>query len=923
MATKTRIVVIGGGCAGLAAAYHLQKSENAGIEVTLYEADSRLGGHANTVDVEGTPVDTGFMVYNSTNYPYLLGLFDELGVEGISTNMGFSVSMDSNSFEWCADTLAGLFATPSNIFNPKFYFMISDIFKFNKKAKEILALPPSDPIMQLTVSEFLSQYNFSDAFSKYYLIPMTAAIWSASSTGILHFPIIALFTFLENHLLLQTSRNLTWMTPAKRSTEYVQKISNILGSRVSLNKNVVTVLRDASKEKGGVVVVDSAGVETVFDKVLFACHPDQARGMIEQDPRSAPEEISMLKNFTYSDNVCYLHSDETLMPKNKAAWTSWNYIGVSDQKSLDSPVFVTYWLNQLQSLSTPKPIFVSLNPKPEPAADKIHQCLHYAHPQYTLASVAAQKTVSENQGRSHTYFAGAWLGYGFHEDGIRSGFEAAMLISGKPVGWKIRYPNSAEGASIGTIGKMTMSKTTFLVTLAGPFMKLIQKLSKEALFYFLGKGFSRGKLSFVCPDGNTRVLGQGGMGAEREITVKVTNDRFFARVALEYDLGLCRSFIAGEWELPELGADYQGLTRFFDLIIDNTYTVTRKTTKSIANIAINNLPTAWIGSLLNSLMYFVTMDNSVANSRMHIHAHYDLSNDLFRTFLDDQTMMYSCAVFQERYDPHTGKVVLHGSLEDAQERKINALLQRLQISKHHTLLDIGFGWGGIAIAAAEKIGCRVHGITLSTEQKKLAEERVRAKGLSHLITFELCDYRVFANSGRTFDRIVSCEMIEAVGHKYLSSFFDTVDRLLALDGIFVMQAITMPDSRYPLYKKSADFCNTIIFPGGCCPSLQALIDAMATQSTLHMDSVININLHYAETLRLWRLRFNANIAQVKSLGFDTEFIRIWNLYLCMCESSFSHSTINLQQITFSRTGNSSLFSASASCPQPQLAPFRV
>jgi len=353
--------------------------------------------------------------------------------------------------------------------------------------------------------------------------------------------------------------------------------------------------------------------------------------------------------------------------------------------------------------------------------------------------------------------------------------------------------------------------------------------------------------------------------------------------------------------------------------MENTYKVTSMSTRgSVASTAISSLPTAWIGSLVNAVTYFATMDNSIANSRSHIHAHYDLSNDLFRTFLDEETMMYSCGMFEESYCPASGRLVLSGSLAEAQERKIEALLQRLHLGPQHTLLDIGFGWGGIAIAAAAKYGCRVHGITLSVEQKALAEERVRARGLGHLITFELCDYRVFAKSGRVFDRIVSCEMIEAVGHKYLPSFMAAVDSLLAIDGIFVMQAITMPESRYQLYKRSADFCNTVIFPGGCCPSLHALMDAMATQSTLHLDSCVNINLHYAHTLRLWRQRFNASLPRVLELGFDESFVRIWNLYLCMCESSFSYSTINLQQITFSRTSNASMLSKSASCPSPPL-----
>ena len=328
--------------------------------------------------------------------------------------------------------------------------------------------------------------------------------------------------------------------------------------------------------------------------------------------------------------------------------------------------------------------------------------------------------------------------------------------------------------------------------------------------------------------------------------------------------------------------------------------------------------------------------------------HYDISNELYKTFLDKDHMMYSCGVFETEVVPRASAIpavgnglpqfdptilqtyrkstslfrqshalLFKGSLEESQSRKIGALLSRLEpLGPEHTLLDIGFGWGGICIYAAEKYGCKVTGITLSQEQKALAEERVRAKGLQHLMTFELIDYREFAKvrkqrGNRKFDRIVSCEMIEAVGHNYLKSFFETVDSLLDTEGVFVMQAITMPDARYPLYVKSADFLNTIIFPGGCCPSLGALLDAMASSSSLHLENAINLNLHYAETLRQWRQRFNRSLPRVLELGFDDAFIRLWNLYLCQCEAGFEAQIINLQILTFTRTGNPNMIAKRA------------
>lgn len=291
-------------------------------------------------------------------------------------------------------------------------------------------------------------------------------------------------------------------------------------------------------------------------------------------------------------------------------------------------------------------------------------------------------------------------------------------------------------------------------------------------------------------------------------------------------------------------------------------------------------------------------------------------------------MMYSSAIFKTRLIETPCKTIGGGiskvsldfvdTLEEAQTRKIDALLARLEpLGPEHTLLDIGFGWGGVCIRAAEKYGCKVFGITLSVEQTELANQKVLEKGVDHLVTFELVDYRVFAARGRKFDRIVSCEMIEAVGHNHLSTFFRCVDKLLVTEGIFVMQAITMPDSRYPVYVKTADFLNTIIFPGGCCPSLSALLTAMANESTLHLEHVVNTNLHYAETLRQWRVRFNQAFPRVVELGFDDSFMRLWNLYLAYCEAGFKSQIINLQILTFSRPGNPNMIAnrgSSFACP---------
>jgi cyclopropane-fatty-acyl-phospholipid synthase len=279
-----------------------------------------------------------------------------------------------------------------------------------------------------------------------------------------------------------------------------------------------------------------------------------------------------------------------------------------------------------------------------------------------------------------------------------------------------------------------------------------------------------------------------------------------------------------------------------------------------------------IGSFLNFIRYRLTMDNSErGGSLKNIHAHYDLSNDLFRSFLDKETLMYSSAIYDavKAPTPQQG-LVFRGTLEQAQWRKLDTLLDRAQIQPGQYVLDIGFGWGGLSLHAAKKYGCRVTGITLSVEQKALADERVKKAGLEHLINFEVVDYRTFArrkdNLGK-FDRI-----------------------------------ITTTEERYENYLRSTDFINTIIFPGSCCPSLHALVDAAYKGSNLSLEHVDNIGLHYAQTLADWRRRFNAEEKLVRSMGFDDVFLRAWNYYLSYCEAGFYARNVNCLILVFARQG---------------------
>lgn len=367
-----------------------------------------------------------------------------------------------------------------------------------------------------------------------------------------------------------------------------------------------------------------------------ACHPDQALRILGSE--ATENERNHLGAFRYAPNDTYLHWDEDLMPKNKAAWTSWNYLGESahnqkkapktaageEQDHLQRPVFVTYWLNKLQGLTHPtnKNILVSLNPTTPPAPEKTWQKIHYAHPQYSLEAIAAQRGVASMQGECNTYFCGAWMGYGFHEDGFRSGIEVAMAVSGVPVPWVAKWGHQsmipAPKMALQQQQQSNGSLLNQLITL--PLRASFEHLCQSQVLSFLRQGFDKGQLIFLLPDGSREVLQGANYDAQQQqasVTVRVHQRWFFVRLALEADLGMARSYIAGEWEVEDTGPHADGLTRLLQLLLDNMPT---GKTKVAGGFDAAQMVTAWAGSAFNALWFKLTMDNTIANSRSNIHA---------------------------------------------------------------------------------------------------------------------------------------------------------------------------------------------------------------------------------------------------------------------------------------------------------------
>jgi len=415
---RLRIAVIGSGIAGSAAAWALDPVH----EVTLYEKSCRPGGHTATVDIEygATPlsVDTGFIVYNETNYPNLTALFRHLGVATHESDMSFSLSLDGGRLEWCGDGLAGVFAQKSNLLRPAFLAMLRDILRFNRSCAADRA---AGALLDMSVGDYLRWRGFSRSFADNYLMPMVAAIWSTPAHAMLDFPADRLVNFFENHRLIHARQN-AWRTVTGGSRTYLEKLLSPLRDRLRLGCEVVSVRR----ERDMVFIRDIEGNEDEFDHVVIAAHSDQALAMLG-DART--DERTLLSAIPYRANRVLLHRDPSLMPRRRRAWASWNCLrsGMGDEAS---GVAVTYWMNRLQGLDPRCPVFVTLNPDTEPAEDTIFGEFTYEHPQFDSAAMGAQARLGELQGRQNTWFAGAWMGYGFHEDGLSSGLAVAEALGG-------------------------------------------------------------------------------------------------------------------------------------------------------------------------------------------------------------------------------------------------------------------------------------------------------------------------------------------------------------------------------------------------------------------------------------------------------------------------------------------------------------
>ncbi|KAK1362622.1 Cyclopropane-fatty-acyl-phospholipid synthase family protein [Heracleum sosnowskyi] len=780
---QMRIAVIGAGISGLVSAYVLAK---AGVDVVLYEKEASLGGHAKTVTVDdGVDLDLGFMVFNRVTYPNMMEFFERLGVDMEVSDMSLSVSLDNGrGCEWGSrGGLSSLFSQKRNALNPYFWQMIREIFKFKIDVIRYVEDLENNADIERneTLGQFISSHGYSDLFQKAYLIPMCSSIWSSPSEGVMNFSAYAILSFCRNHHLLQLFGRPQWLTVRCRSHSYVNKVKEeliIRGCQILSGCPVQSV----TAVDGGCDVICEDGSQTRYDGCIMAVHAPDALKILGQ---ATHDETRVLGAFQYEYSDIYLHRDTNLMPKNPAAWSSWNFLG-----DVNNKVCLTHWLNVLQNISQKGlPYLVTLNPSVVPD----HTLLKWTtgHPVPNVAATKASLELDSIQGKRGIWFCGAYQGYGFHEDGLKAGMVAANGVIGKN-STLLKNPKH-----------MVLSKFE-----SGARLYATRRSSKSLYDFYRQQRFE----NFV-----SRVKNQRGWWTPMFLTAGIASAKYY--------------------------------------------------------------------------FHHVLRQNTLTQARRNISRHYDLSNELFALFLDE-TMTYSCANFKMEGE----------DLKTAQQRKNSILIDKARVKKDHEVLEIGFGWGSLAIEIVKRTGCKYTGITLSVEQLRYAEMKVKEAGLQNNIKFLLCDYRQLQEPNK-FDRILSCEMLESVGHEYMEEFFGCCESSLAEDGILVLQFTSIPDAQYDHHRRISGFMKEYIFPGACLPSLSRVTSAMAASSRLCVEHVENMGIHYYQTLRCWRTNFLEKQSKILSLGFDQKFICTWEYYFDYCAAGFKTRALANYQVVFSRPGN--------------------
>lgn len=588
MARET-VAVVGSGISGLASAWLLARQ---GHTVTLYEANPTCGGHTLTDDTAaGPPVDLGFQVFNLTTYPHFTEFLEALGVESEPSDMSFSLSLDGGALEWASHGVSTVFAQRGNVCRPSFLRMLWDVLGFAKMGPAVLAEAKYEA---MTLGEFVQEKGLSHAFVHWYLLPMVAAVWSCSNADAMDFSIRSLVRFWTNHHLIDAlGVRPNWRVVKSRSKAYVDAVLAAL-ARAGATVLTSTPVASVTRASGGnpVRVVDASGTARTFDRVVMACHSDTTLKILGKGATAAEKRV--LGAIEYQANDVWLHSDPAMMPANKRAWASWNVLDRADANAdaaapNQTPVTVTYWLNHLQNLPKETPLrLCTLNPSAPPAKEHQIRQLKLSHPVLNAAASAAQREVPALQGVGGVYYAGAWCGYGFHEDGIKSAIAAVDLICGL---------GGEEKKSCAPWSPRSLS----------PHVTWMQSIFAAGFDRMAKAGIKKGELRLVLPDGNERVYGDATVDLApgvppQSARVRIMDMNFFQRVAKDSDIGLGEAFMYHEFETDDLPA-------FIAVAAANG--------TELARLASKLGPLNWIGAQVQCVSAFLRAPRAVVACACH------------------------------------------------------------------------------------------------------------------------------------------------------------------------------------------------------------------------------------------------------------------------------------------------------------------
>ena len=852
--------------------------------------------------------------------------------------MSFALSTDQ--VEWGSLGLRAVFAQRRNLVRPAFLNMIREILRFGKEAPKVLDPTNAEKYAKTTLGEYLDANGYSRFFVENYVTPMCAAIWSCSDKDTAAFPIVTLIRFWVNHHLLNIVERPLWRVVKGRSKAYVDAVVGALpAGAVRLNADVTSVRRHAAGAKGAVSVTwtetrggDSKTLKDTskakakesvgyFDEVVMAAHSDQTLRVLGDAATAA--ERAALAAVRYQSNDVYLHTDASLMPRNREAWASWNCLKGEGRgtASEDQSVCVTYWVNLLQNLPRDAPdVFVTLNPPRPPREGTVEHKVTLAHPLFDAGAIEAQAAI-KSQGDANVWFAGAWCGYGFHEDGIKSAVDVAEGMLAKFKGEESpggAFQRLSTRHAPGSRARATLTSRSPRAC-ASPLRARRERVGPPGRVFKMllpngdelvmrGPSASDGEIRGALP------LGKDGKPVPETITVRVYEQRLFKNAVTRADIGLGESYMNGDFDF-ESGDLYDLLDLFC--------------AGHPANVGAARGAESGVPSLGKDIVGFVSealrkvggamefaahaaLSNTKEGSKRNIEYHYDAGNAFYSLFLDS-TMLYSSGIHGAIGEPmDVGKALgsiaeddfeaREAHLEAAQYAKIDAMIDRLGLKPgdKKRVLEIGCGWGALAIRLCTRFPeCSVTGLTLSNEQHAEASKRVADAGLADKIEIVIRDYRDVTD---VYDAVISVEMLEAVGHEHLPTYFRAVSEALAPGGLASIQVITMPDARYASYCASeSDFIRAYIFPGGHLPSVGAMQGA-AKPNGLALKSFDDIGEHYAVTLRLWRERMMARRATVTGeLGYSEKFLRMFEFYFAYCEAGFAHGLINDLQMTWVKT----------------------